>query len=549
MHAGATPAGRSALALWLLALLVLALAFWEVLRQLGSGVLDPAFLFHSDALYLPALYRDVFEEGGRWWGWRLTPAPYFFPDMALYFTWNAMPGDFRVAMVGFAATQLLLLLLLLLGARTLACTLRPGEARLGPALAALLTAGLLGLYALGRFWPLQYALQSAHHFGLVPVSLFALAAAVHTSRAPASRARWALAGLCILTAASDPLFLVAFSLPAVLALALLSRWAGTRGPLWAALWLGLGSLIGNFAPRLVSLRYRPQGYLRLRADLAADSLRVLAEETRRLALTDAPWGMLLWCGSLLGAALLVVAAVRARHSDEGLSLRRLRGALGLFLLSCVATSALAAVLTGSFGDATTFRYFTAALFLPLFLGPVVVDGLVASPRLQRALARAALGGALAGLGLLLTHAPWSAPARPLWRYVSPLVACLDAHQARHSLTWGVSDYWMAKHITLLSRAGLRAHQVEPAGLLYHWINNVDWYLGTPARRPAYNFLVTAGLDLPELRRRFGLEPPRATFTCEGVEVQVWTGEGGRFNESVVRRFAADRKVPPPPWAD
>ncbi|MCE9599806.1 MAG: hypothetical protein K8S54_17740, partial [Spirochaetia bacterium] len=39
----------------------------------------------SDALYAPALFRDLFIESVPTRGWTLPPAPYFFPDLLIYF--------------------------------------------------------------------------------------------------------------------------------------------------------------------------------------------------------------------------------------------------------------------------------------------------------------------------------------------------------------------------------------------------------------------------------------------------------------------------------
>ncbi|TFW22237.1 hypothetical protein, partial [Duganella callida] len=55
--------------------------------------IDPMLFFNSDAQYLPALYADLVEQGGRLRQWYLTPAPYFLPDWPLYFAARWLSGD------------------------------------------------------------------------------------------------------------------------------------------------------------------------------------------------------------------------------------------------------------------------------------------------------------------------------------------------------------------------------------------------------------------------------------------------------------------------
>jgi hypothetical protein len=39
---------------------------------------------HSDLLFLDSVAVDLFEHGGTWSNWKITPAPAYFPDMLAY---------------------------------------------------------------------------------------------------------------------------------------------------------------------------------------------------------------------------------------------------------------------------------------------------------------------------------------------------------------------------------------------------------------------------------------------------------------------------------
>lgn len=93
------------------------LVWVNVLVILFYGMLDEgalrAYIYNTDYLMIPSLYQDLVVEGNAWRGWHLTPAPYFFPDMILYFLIR-LPGiGLHTATILFSCIQVTLLLILL----------------------------------------------------------------------------------------------------------------------------------------------------------------------------------------------------------------------------------------------------------------------------------------------------------------------------------------------------------------------------------------------------------------------------------------------------
>ncbi|HRY98516.1 MAG TPA: hypothetical protein P5550_05595, partial [Bacteroidales bacterium] len=68
------------LPLSLVSTLLLLLTFFSAMRPEAFW-----WLFSSDALYLPAMYRDWFIDGRGIQGWHFNPSPNFLPDMPVYF--------------------------------------------------------------------------------------------------------------------------------------------------------------------------------------------------------------------------------------------------------------------------------------------------------------------------------------------------------------------------------------------------------------------------------------------------------------------------------
>ncbi|PKA04280.1 hypothetical protein CH375_11970, partial [Leptospira ellisii] len=55
------------------------------LLSLDGGPALRDLAFNADVLYAATLYQDLIVDGNPLRGWSLTPSPYFFPDLFLYF--------------------------------------------------------------------------------------------------------------------------------------------------------------------------------------------------------------------------------------------------------------------------------------------------------------------------------------------------------------------------------------------------------------------------------------------------------------------------------
>ncbi|MCX7744026.1 MAG: hypothetical protein N2167_05615 [Flavobacteriales bacterium] len=65
---------------------------------LEEGELDN-LVFNADYIYLPCLYKSLFEDGDSIQSWYLTPAPYFFPDFIIYIFFKLLIGNFKLALI------------------------------------------------------------------------------------------------------------------------------------------------------------------------------------------------------------------------------------------------------------------------------------------------------------------------------------------------------------------------------------------------------------------------------------------------------------------
>jgi hypothetical protein len=82
-------------ALFYFTLLLNAVFVLQVFGSLGARELDT--FFNSDGLYLPSIYKDLFEDHSGLAGWYLNAAPNFFPEWPLYFMVRFLSGNFKIA--------------------------------------------------------------------------------------------------------------------------------------------------------------------------------------------------------------------------------------------------------------------------------------------------------------------------------------------------------------------------------------------------------------------------------------------------------------------
>jgi hypothetical protein len=485
--------GVSLAAALCISLTLLAAVLWYLQLKV-----DVALLFHSDSDYLPALYRDLVEQGGRLSQWNLTPAPSFVPDWPLFFLARWCAGDlFHALPVYFVLQGLLLCALLLWLARSV---LDRQQAMATAAWASV----LVFYWAMRPIVPYVYFYLSAFHCGVFLLLLLSL-------RLAQRQWYWLLGTVAVLASLSDRLYVLQYSLPALATLAGL-HWRQRLPWLRQALAIVLGSVMGVQLYKLVA---RP---LTLPWKIALDAIPVnLPQLGNMLGETwqYAPACLLLLSLYYLALTLLLPGTLLGR----GWRIRHpLAAQLALFnWLSMAAT--LAAVLLSS--NSLTVRYFIPAYVLPLLVGPVMLyTGLPA--RWHGYLTTA-----------LLACAVWQTQAMllPVLRdldqvqqaYYPPPVACLDGVIAQYRLQRGMANYWDAKRYGMLSRHQPVMAPYTSALEPMHWITSESVF-----SKPYDFVLVGIGqqpdvLPVDALLRLNGA--PAARVSCGVFEVLVYPGGG------------------------
>jgi hypothetical protein len=464
-------------------------------------------LFHSDALYLPALMQDLLHDGGRYSDWNLTPSPYFFPDWPLFGVGFVITGgNFYYSVLAFTLIQLGLVFLLL---RLIYAELFPDNR--APLFAFASTALLVSM-AVDSVPIIDVVRVSAHHFGELSMILLAMWLSIRILRT--SKASWLLTiALCLvafLTGLSDALFVVHYAIPVLVAAEILWHRREIQGRQFCA--IAVLPALSAFAGSRLTLSLMPEDHqVRVRfgmeyLDRNFDHIEALVTMVLKADVLPMVIIPMFYVASV---GVVGLHLVQGRLKDNP-------GAFFALVLPLASSlSILGMALLIHFGIPS--RYVTPAFVFPVAL--LFVPATIAKPLPGLAIGFAV--GALAIGSIVVTVIPNGFDFRST--FYPAEVACLDRTLSERGLTYGISQYWTAKRVTALSEEDLKLVSVFPDLNEYHWINNSSWF------RDSYDFAIVEASATPGYRldgdkiRSLNGEPQ---FTAQCGEYSVLGYEPG-----------------------
>lgn len=402
----------------------------------GAGV--DRFL-NSDLLYLPALFDDL-GRGGRLSDWRLTPAPYLFPDMLIFgAAWLFSRGQ-QVLPWLVAAIQagLWCPAVMLLSDRTV----RDGSSDNSWIPSALVLHAALAIYRQGGAGAMAPFLVLTYHAGQALLGGVVLGVMHHGGR-------WRFGGglvFVLLGAISDPFFVAGFLF--ALVIDILTTAEQLKGRLMRAIAVVVAAVLGLGVRGLLPLPMQQSGLFSWHRTLEAVTIfqRTVAESGGQLALV-------LW----FIAVLFAVAAWRLGHSPRVLVVWCLVG------LSSVA----GAVLVGAPTAYPDSRYLTSHALALAAVFSVSLASLFPLPRLWRVFAVLAVVHSASVVYACRRHLADFA------RVENQFVSCFQSLRldVPEPLFRCVGGYWAAKPVGLYSVPRVVALQVKPDG-------TPDWFVST-----------------------------------------------------------------------
>lgn len=538
---------------------------WLVLAVLAGLLLFKANL-NSDSLFLDSLMVDLFQHGGHWRDWKITPAPAYLPDMAAYaLGYFIFPNAAqRIAFVCVVQA----LLLAWAGMRL--------AARIHPSLstnARTLIVAVVAFAALAAdnsgMW--LFFNSTNNHFAALLFPLLCTAFVLdfwQTRR----RVTAALIVACVaLGTASTPVFILSFTLPALLAAVL--AWFRLRAypafRTFAVKTAGLilaGQILASVLNAFLISFNAFSGRAPMTPKAALNSLGAFAAATRTTFGTDNPYTFAFAVAGTLVAAWAVVACLRHLRA-----FRRASGGMAgqvpawsgtawryhlvlLFLLIALPLNIVGAVASGGFVDPFAYRYFAFPIALAWLLWIVRLDtgGFLAQRAVTYVLPLLVLLEAGAGIlaaQRLLAGSGRDSVAALARSGILPgndaLGRCID-QEARRGFVFdaGVADFWNARGTLYATAAPTYilpvTNDLKP---LFHMMTIGP--LMDPNRYGirSYNFAI---LRKPGTSNPFDmtrdttgklLPPPTRVVACENADSELWLYEGRALDAPVRKQVA------------
>lgn len=504
---------------YLLSWVIFILSIITVYINISTGKIPRGWLYTSDTLYLPALYQDLFTNYDIS-GWKLTPTPYFFPDMVIYFLLNALTNNFHLAIAAYGVLQSLLFMasLLILSNQLF------GFRKVVHSLFLVVGAIFFLLLSTGNYYTFLFILQSAHHFSvllIMPVA-FTLVLQIIANHSNTTSSTWLLVVLSILAIASDIIYAIQFLIPvmgSIFFLALLSIIPFRRMMLLN--FLLASSILGGTVLNKIIIRYEDiSHYTEITQKRITESglnfLVWLKDFSASYLFLS-----LLWISFMFLVIWLLISFLKKLFSHKQTINTNLLLTNAFFLL-VVVTSLTVVLVSGNFEASPSVRYLIPVLIIPIFFGwPFFIAGTNSLLTiLEKHYGMFALSVVLCLTPFFIVPVQRISALSELSDYRPSFVRCLDEKTRQKEIRNGLAHYWQAKYSSLLSKNNLHIVQVDPYLSPYHWINNLNWY------QADFEFVIIDKnapiqykIDETWVANRFG--QPASTFDCEGSTIFVY----------------------------
>jgi hypothetical protein len=236
----------------------------------------------------------------------------------------------------------------------------------------------------------------------------------------------------------------------------------------------------------------------------------------------------------LTIGFVLTAIVRERKRCEKAPQR-------LFVLSFLVFQLFACVLSVLYLGKVTQRYLLPLIIMPTFFGWPLLIAAAGKPMrfLNNQLGSTIVAfGVLVICGGILARIGVSPQIGQLVDYYPDVVRCMDDQTRQRHLQNGLSNYWQAKYISMLSHNGLHVIQLDADLRPFYWINNRHWY------EQPFEFIVIdraqpegSRLDRWKIIDRFGW--PDDSFWCGSSEILIY--HSAQFQEQFYGQMPASSR--------
>ncbi|MEM7181971.1 MAG: hypothetical protein AAF518_13725 [Spirochaetota bacterium] len=450
-------------------------------------------------MYIAEFYQHITGQLSQITGWRLPPAPYFFPDLLVYSSIGFLQHySLELTIYTYANLQILFLFAI--------CFYLSKQLGLDKPFSflCLLLSTLLLLpnifFSYTKLWTV-----SGIHGGAFLVTLFTLSLSysILNDKDYSSRKIWLLLLCNFCMGLSDRLYLAEFLVPFLVVL-IIRVAIGLNDKRYLKL-LVLSYLfpyaLGTFMHK--RLPFHGAEFYLIRSDSIALQLQRLYRDISNLPPTVS------WYFFLVSLALLLLLVQSCYQYYARFRLKKQNSPDTFITFFSVQTFLLffAVLYSSLYVDIETLkRYFIPTLFLP-FLATLYYYTKQVNFRKWFVLALILINVSL--FAYQVQH-----PTKKEWQFYPPVVRCLDRLAKNYIIRFGFSEYWISRQVRLFSKTGISLQPLNTELQPFHWINNIH-----PYHRHSYNFIHTASFSRQKLIDKFG--KPDHIETCGKDRIYIY----------------------------
>lgn len=496
---------------WLQILLVQTMLLLIVVMNLDDQTFR--YFYNTDFLYLPSIYIDVFEHQGTPWNWALTPAPYFFPDMLVYFILYPIFKNAGLVAIIYASLQLWVIEILFY--KIVECIYQNKKGfslMLGSVV-------LINLY----FWIVifnkdeikisHFLFTNSCHIGSTVSFLLSTLLIIKYIEYKKIIYLIFLFFTIVIATASDKLFVLQFILPAMLFLLL-----GVRNKKYPMLLLVI-TTAGAGGWLLIKLlsQYVFDIPPSTPPDFVSNSIRNFFATMR------------FYTNPLLFAAgIFLIHFISIIFT--GISVFRItsekRGWVLMLFLSGLFSFA-GPVLLGYYIGHSCIRYLMHSYILLLLLLPFSISVVFKKGPITNYIPPLFSLYTVIILAVFLVRFDKKG-LHNFFYFESPIITLIEKNE--NTLKNGVANYWTTKEIYILGNKNIRISAIQNNFEAETWQANKDWYLGNQHYPPPiYNFSI-------DIRPIPSLGPPIDSLYCKGHTIY-------RVNDFIFKRNANGKIEP------
>ena len=467
--------------------------------------------FNSDAVYLPSVFSDIFISHHHFTSWFFTPAPYFFPDMFVFFGINTFIHSVFYSIIIYAVFQSLLTLFII--SKIAYLVTKQKSSILWTHIVFLLILVYPAMKSLDLFGA---SFKSACHFGTIINGLLLLLCIMKYCKKPLLKYLIVIFSLAILGAASDLLFIVQFIIPIIAAFIIFKmfKMKVNLHIFKISLILIAGSLMGCSAKYFFILGNNSNYILQSPKKITL-VFEGFLQKFKLIFLQNPIFATLV----LVFYVILAVTVIHERRKKAENFIeceeRNYVFFLGFFVFLSMLCTLGNFVINHLF---ITTRYLLPVFFLPIALCWLPFTSIFKSLAINRILMTALfLILFLAMAEKLYFRTPYQ------YGYYPQQVFCIDSgikeynSHRQEKIEYGISAYWLAKSTAILSKEGIVISQYEENLKRRLWITTSENY------RDRYDFAITSNqgpgymLDINLIKHING--EPITSFEC-GNDITV-----------------------------